>query len=293
MTLPPASPFDVVPEAVAPATPLTEPGVWKKMPKKVYVGAGIVALYILVAIFAPLLAPLDPLEIDPVNKLASPSAEHWLGTDELGRDVFSRMLYAARVDIPIGFLGALLPALVGTILGALAGFYGRWVDTAIMRTADVVQAFPAYILVIVLVFALGQGARSIIIAFTVLAWVIYARIIRSEVLRVKDLDYIQAARVAGLSRLRILRVHVFPNVINQTLVYLPNDIVFATLGLAAFSFLGLGIPPPTAEWGAMIADGQPFIRTNWWLATVPGLVIVGLGLGLSLVGEGLEERLRA
>ena len=218
---------------------------------------------------------------------------HWLGTDELGRDVFSRLIYAARVDIPIGFLGALLPAIVGTILGALAGFFGRWVDTAIMRTADVVQAFPAYILVIVLVFALGQGAGSIIIAFTVLAWVIYARIIRSEVLRVKDLDYIHAASVAGLSRLRILRVHVFPNVINQTLVYLPNDIVFATLGLAAFSFLGLGIPPPTAEWGAMIAEGQPFIRTNWWLATVPGLVIVGLGLGLSLVGEGLEERLRA
>jgi peptide/nickel transport system permease protein len=293
MTLPPTSSLDAVPEVIEPGAALTEPGIWKKMPKKVYVGAGIVALYILIAIFAPLLAPLDPLEINPVNKLASPSAEHWLGTDELGRDVFSRLLYAARVDIPIGFLGALLPAIVGTILGALAGFFGRWVDTAIMRTADVVQAFPAYILVIVLVFALGQGAGSIIIAFTVLAWVIYARIIRSEVLRVKDLDYIHAARVAGLSRLRILRVHVFPNVINQTLVYLPNDIVFATLGLAAFSFLGLGIPPPTAEWGAMIADGQPFIRTNWWLATVPGLVIVGLGLGLSLVGEGLEERLRA
>jgi peptide/nickel transport system permease protein len=145
----------------------------------------------------------------------------------------------------------------------------------------------------VLVFALGQGARSIIIAFTVLAWVVYARIIRSEVLRVKDLDYVHAVRVAGLSRLRILRVHVFPNVINQTLVYLPSDIVFATLALAAFSFLGLGIPPPTPEWGAMIADGQSFIRTNWWLATVPGLVIVGLGLGLSLIGEGLEEGLRA
>jgi peptide/nickel transport system permease protein len=293
MTLPPASSFDAVPEIVEPAAALAEPGLWKKMPKKVYVGAGIVALYILIAIFAPLLAPFDPNEINPVDRLASPTAEHWLGTDELGRDVFSRMLYAARVDIPIGFLGALLPAIVGTILGALAGFFGRWVDTAIMRTADVVQAFPAYILVIVLVFALGQGAGSIIIAFTVLAWVIYARIIRSEVLRVKDLDYIHASRVAGLSRMRILRVHVFPNVINQTLVYLPNDIVFATLGLAAFSFLGLGIPPPTAEWGAMIADGQPFIRTNWWLATVPGLVIVGLGLGLSLVGEGLEERLRA
>ncbi len=294
MTTPPASSFESVPELhQAASAPLAEPGRWKRMPKKVWVGLAIVGVYVLIALLAPALAPYDPLEIDPVNKLAAPSGDHLLGTDELGRDVFSRLLYAARVDIPIGFLGALLPAIVGTVLGALAGFFGRWVDTAIMRTADVVQAFPAYILVIVLVFALGQGAGSIIIAFTVLAWVIYARIIRSEVLRVKDLDYVHAARVAGLGRLRILRGHVFPNVVSQTLVYLPNDIVFATLALAAFSFLGLGIPPPTPEWGAMIADGQPFLRTNWWLATVPGLVIVGLGLGLSLMGEGLEEGLRA
>jgi peptide/nickel transport system permease protein len=294
MTMPPTSQFDEAPdEQQDVALPLDDPARWRKLPKKVWVGAAIVMVYVLIALFAPLLAPHDPLIIDPVNKLASPSADHLLGTDELGRDVFSRLLYAARVDIPIGFLGALLPAVLGTFLGAMAGFFGRWTDTIIMRTADVVQAFPAYILVIVLVFALGQGARSIIIAFTVLAWVVYARIIRSEVLRVKDLDYVHAARVAGLRRSRILRVHVFPNVINQTLVYLPSDVVFATLGLAAFSFLGLGIPPPTPEWGAMIADGQSFIRTNWWLATVPGLVIVGLGLGLSLVGEGLEEGLRA
>lgn len=272
---------------------IAEPGVWKRMPKKVWVGCAIVAVYLLIALLAPVLAPYDPLAIEPANRLASPDSAHLLGTDELGRDIFSRLLYAARIDIPIGFLGALLPAILGTVLGALAGFFGRWVDTAIMRTADVVQAFPAYILVIVLVFALGQGATSIIIAFTVLAWVIYARIIRSEVLRVRDRDYVHAARIAGLRRIRILRVHVFPNVINQTLVYLPNDIVFATLALAAFSFLGLGIPPPTPEWGAMIAEGQPFLRTNWWFATVPGLVIVGLGLGLSLIGEGLEEGLRA
>lgn len=294
MTMPPTSPFEGVPDAPQhELAPLGDPGRWRRLPKKVWVGAAIVSAYILIALFAPLLAPHDPLAIAPAEKLATPSAEHLLGTDELGRDVFSRLLYAARTDIPLGFLGALLPAILGTILGALAGFFGRWTDTVIMRTADVFQAFPAYILVIVLVFALGQGARSIIIAFTVLAWVVYARIIRSEVLRVKDLDYVHAVRVAGLSRLRILRVHVFPNVINQTLVYLPSDIVFATLALATFSFLGLGIPPPTPEWGAMIADGQSFIRTNWWLATVPGLVIVGLGLGLSLIGEGLEEGLRA
>lgn len=271
--------------------PIDERSIWQRMPKKVWVGTAIVAVYVAIALLAPILAPYDPLAIEPANRLAAPTADHLLGTDELGRDVLSRLLYATRVDLPIGFLGAFLPAILGTVLGALAGFFGRWVDTVVMRTADVVQAFPAYILIIVLVFVLGQGASSIVIAFTVLAWVVYARIIRGEVLRVRDLDYVHAARVAGLGRLRILRVHVFPNAINQTVVYLPSDIVFATLALAAFSFLGLGIPPPTPEWGAMIADGQPFIRTNWWLATVPGLLIVGIGLGLSLIGEGLEEGL--
>lgn len=271
--------------------PLDERRFWQKLPRKVWVGLGIVIVYILVALLAPILAPYDPLAIDPVNQLASPSGEHLLGTDQLGRDVFSRLIHATRVDLPIGFLGAIFPMIAGTILGALAGFFGRWTDTVIMRTADVVQAFPAYILVIVLVFAMGQGARSILVAFTVLAWVIYARIVRGEVLRVRGLDYVDAARVAGLGRLRILRAHVMPNAFNQTLIYLPNDIVFATLALAAFSFLGLGIPPPTPEWGAMIAEGQPFIRTNWWLATVPGLVIVVFGLGISLIGEGLEEGL--
>ena len=271
--------------------PIDDRKVWQRWPKKVWVGLSIVGIYALVALFAPLLAPHDPLAIAPADKLASPSASHWLGTDELGRDVLSRLIYATRMDLPIGFLGALFPMILGTILGSLAGFFGRWVDSLVMRTADVFQAFPAYILIIVLVFAIGQGATSILVAFTVLAWVIYARIIRGEILRVRDLDYVHAARVAGLSKLRILGVHVLPNSINQTLVYLPSDIVFATLALASFSFLGLGIPPPTPEWGAMIAHGQPFIRTNWWLATIPGLIIVVFGLGVSLIGEGFEERL--
>lgn len=262
---------------------------WQRIPTKAKIGAAIVLVYVLIAIFAPLIAPYDPLEIDPVGRLASPSADHLLGTDELGRDVLSRLMHATRVDLPLGFLGAFLPFLLGVVLGASAGFFGKWVDTIVMRTSDIVQAFPAYILIIALVFALGQGARSIIIAFTILGWVAYARLVRGEVLRVKGLDYVHAVEVAGLSKLRILRVHVFPNVMSQALVFLPSDIVFATLALASFSFLGLGIPPPTPEWGAMIAEGQPFLRTHWWLSTVPGLVIVLLGLGYSLVGEAAEE----
>jgi peptide/nickel transport system permease protein len=260
-----------------------------RLPKRVWVGAAIVGVYVLVAVFAPVLAPYDPLAQHPLDALANPSSAHWLGTDELGRDVFSRLIFAFRVDLPVGVLGALLPAIVGTALGAIAGYFGGWADALVMRTADVFQAFPTYILIIALVFVLGQGVISILVAFTLVAWVAYARLIRGEILRIRDLDYVQAARAAGLPSRRILGLHVLPNGIGQTLVYLPSDIVLATLGLAALSFLGLGIPLPTPEWGSMIAAGQPFIRDQWWLSTVPGLVVVGFGLGLSLIGEGVEE----
>jgi len=264
----------------------------RRPPRRIWVGGVIVLVYVLIALFAPILAPYDPLAQDPLNALASPSAMHPLGTDELGRDVLSRLIFAARVDLVVGFLGALLPAIVGTLLGAIAAYHGGWRDAVVMRTADVVQAFPTYILIIALVFALGQGVTSILVAFTIIAWVVYARLIRSEILRVRGLDYVHAARAAGLPPRRILWFHVVPNAGSQILVYLPSDIVIATLGLAALSFLGLGIRPPTPEWGAMIAAGQPYIRDQWWLSTVPGLMVVGFGLGLSLIGEGLEEWFR-
>lgn len=263
-----------------------------RLPRRVWVGATIVGLYVLVAILAPVIAPYDPLAQDVVDALTAPSAAHWLGTDELGRDVLSRLLHAARIDLLVGFLGAALPAVLGTFLGAVAGFRGGWLDGTIMRVSDVVQAFPTYILIIALVFALGPGVPSILVAFTAIAWVSYARLIRTEVLRERSLDYVAAARASGLSGARTLWRHVFPNSVGQTLVYLPSDIVGATLGLAALSFLGLGIQAPTPEWGAMIAAGQPYIREQWWLSTVPGLVVVGFGLGLSLIGEGIEEGLR-
>lgn len=257
-------------------------------PAMVWVGLSIVAAYVLAAAFAPAIAPADPLAQNVSNALASPSWQHLLGTDELGRDVLSRLIWAARIDLLIGFLGAALPAVLGTVLGALAGYFGGWVDTLVMRVSDLVQAFPSYILVIALVFVLGAGPVSILVSMTVVSWVAYVRLIRTEMLRVRESDYIAAATVSGFSKQRILWRHAFPNAIGQSLVYLPSDIVAATLGLAALSFLGLGIQPPSPEWGAMIAEGQPFIRDQWWLATVPGLVIVVFGLGLSMVGEGVE-----
>jgi len=280
---------EVLPDADRAELEATIPS--RPWPKKVFVGLAIVALFVLIAIFAPVIAPHDPHLQDIPNKLASPSAAHLLGTDDLGRDVLSRIIFAARVDLPIGFAAALFPLIVGTALGALAGYFGGWVDMIVMRTADVVQAFPIYIFLIALVFALGPGPRSILIAFTVIAWVLYARLIRGEILRIRGREYVEAARVLGYSHTRILSRHVLPNAGKQTLIYFGSDIVIAIITLAALSYFGLGIQPPTPEWGAMIADGQRFLRTQWWLAVVPGLVIVILGTGLSLISDGLDERM--
>lgn len=259
------------------------------LPAMVWAGCGILAVFVIVAAAAPLVAPYDPLAQDIAHALAAPSWQHVLGTDELGRDVLSRLVWASRVDLMIGILGAVLPAIVGTVLGALAGYFGGAVDTVVMRVSDLVQAFPSYILVIALVFVLGPGPVSILVSMTLVSWVAYVRLIRTEILRIREADYIAAARVSGFPARRVLWRHAVPNALSQSLVYIPSDIVAATLGLAALSYLGLGIQPPAPEWGAMIAEGQAYIREQWWLATVPGLVIVAFGLGLSLIGEGLES----
>ncbi|WP_029947243.1 ABC transporter permease [Leifsonia aquatica] len=278
----------IAPPAVEPAALAVRSVRRSGPPTMVWVGMGIVGVFVLAALCAPLIAPYDPLAQNVADALAAPSWQHLLGTDELGRDVLSRLIWAARIDLLIGFLGALLPAILGTVLGAAAGFFGGWLDTLIMRVSDLVQAFPSYILVIALVFVLGAGPVSILVSMTVVSWVAYVRLMRTEMLRVRESDYIAAATVSGFSRRRVLWRHAFPNAIGQSLVYLPSDIVAATLGLAALSFLGLGIQPPAPEWGAMIAEGQPYIREQWWLATVPGLAIVVFGLGLSMIGEGVE-----
>lgn len=256
---------------------------------RVLVAVTILAVFLLAGLLGPLILPYGPTEQDLVNRLGEPSLQHPLGTDELGRDVLSRLVHAIRVDVPVGLIAALCPAVVGTVLGLTAGYAGGWLDAVVSRASDIVQAVPSYILVIALVAVIGQGVTSIIIAFTVVAWVVYSRLVRAEVLRVRSLAYVEAARTAGLPTWRVISGHVLPNVIRQTAVYLPSDVVFATVGIAAFSYLGLGVPPPTPEWGAMIAEGQPYLRQQWWLATVPGLVIVAYGLALSLLGEELEE----
>jgi peptide/nickel transport system permease protein len=244
------------------------------------------------ALLAPLIAPHNPNDQDLFHILSGPSSNHLLGTDELGRDEFTRLLYGARVDLRVGFIAVLFPFILGTTLGCIAGYYGRWADTIVMRLVDVVVAFPFYVLIIALVFVLGPGSRSIYIAITVVGWVSYARIIRGEILVAKRQDYVLAAKSAGLSDRRIILRHLLPNTITQAIVFSMSDIVLDILAIVTLGYLGLGIQPPTPDWGSMIGDGQQFISSHPGLSLYPGITIVIAGLGLSLLGDGLADLLR-
>lgn len=264
---------------------------WYRTPSFV-LGLAIISTLVLMAVAAPLLTAHDPTAQDLANTLAQPSVDHPLGTDKFGRDIWSRLLYAGRLDLFIGFTAIIVPFVLGAVLGLLAGYYGRATESVIMRSVDVVQAFPFYVLLIALVFALGTGAIGIYVAMALVAWVSYARIMRAEVATAKRQEYVLAARAAGFSDARIIGRHILPNVITQAIVYAMSDIVVIILGIVTLNYLGLGFPPPTPEWGAMIFDGQNYMTTHPLLTTVPGLAVVLTGLGLSLLGDGLSDLLR-
>ncbi|MGZ6545440.1 MAG: ABC transporter permease [Actinomycetota bacterium] len=255
-------------------------------------GTAILSVLVAMAVFAPLLTSHDPITQDAAHALLGPSSQHLLGTDQLGRDVWARLLYGARIDLEVGFLAVLLPFVIGTAVGCAAGYFGGWIDTVSMRTVDVILAFPFFVLVIAIVFVLGPGTKSIYIAIAITDWVSYTWIVRGDILAAKRHEYILAARALGFGRFRIIGRHLLPNVITQAIVYAMSDVVFAILAIVTLGYLGLGVPPPTPEWGSMIADGQGFITTNWQLATIPGVAVVLTGLGLSLLGDGLTDLLR-
>jgi peptide/nickel transport system permease protein len=271
---------------------LVVPRARRRRPPSLIAGIAILSLVLGVAIFAPLLTSFDPIQQDPSHALLSPSAHHLLGTDQLGRDVWARLVFGARIDLEVGFVAVLLPFVLGSAIGCLAGYVGGWVDMVAMRAVDVVLAFPFFVLVIAMVFVLGPGTTSIYIAISVVGWVSYARIVRGEILVAKRQEYILAATALGFSRKRIVLRHLLPNVITQAIVYAMSDVVFTILAIVTLGYLGLGVPPPTPEWGSMISDGQAFLTTNWQLSTIPGLAVVFIGLGLSLLGDGLADVLR-
>jgi peptide/nickel transport system permease protein len=264
---------------------------FRRPPTTLIVGGSIISFIVLLAIFAPLVTSYNPTTINLLTPLQSPSAAHWLGTDQLGRDIWTRLVYGARTDLSVAFIAVLTPFAVGTVLGALAGYIGGWLDNLIMRIADVVVAFPFYVLVIVLVFLLGPGTSSIYIAISVVSWISYARIIRGSTLVAKNQEYVLAAQLQGFSTLRIIMRHILPNVISQAIVFAMSDIVNDILAIVTLGYLGLGIPPPAPDWGEMMASGQQFLTTHWELSTIPGFAVVITGLGLSLFGDGLNELL--
>lgn len=264
---------------------------WYRTPSFV-AGVSILGLIVLAAAAAPLVTSYDPTQQDLLHTLQGPSSSHLLGTDELGRDVWSRLVYGARTDLRVAFLAVLFPFVIGTLIGLASGYFGRWIDTVTSWLVNIVVAFPFYVLIIALVFALGSGTRNIYIAITIVGWVSYARIVRGEVLVAKRREYVDAARAAGLSHGRIIFRHLLPNVITQAIVFAMSDIVLDILAIVTLGYLGLGVQPPTPDWGNMIAEGQSYLTTQWELSTVPGVAVVVTALGLSLLADGLADLLR-
>jgi peptide/nickel transport system permease protein len=255
-------------------------------------GAIILLAVLFSSIFASYISPYPPNEQNLANTLQPPSAEHPFGTDNFGRDIFSRTLHAGKLDMMIGVLCVLFPWIVGVLLGCLAGYLGGALDTVIMRTVDVFTAFPFLVLAIAIIAILGPGMTSMVVALTLAGWTAYTRIVRGEILVVKKSEFIQAARALGYSSPRIMLRHVLPNVVTPAVIFAMADIILVILSTTALSFLGLGVQPPTPEWGSMIAEGRTFIMTAWWIVTFPGLAIMLVGLGFSLFGDGLADLLR-
>ncbi len=264
---------------------------WYRTPSFV-AGLSILGVIALLAVLAPVASWHDPVQQNLLQILQGPSWSHPLGTDELGRDVWARLLYGARTDLRVAFLAVLFPFAIGTTVGLLAGYFGGWVDTVSNWFVNVVVAFPFYVLIIALVFALGSGTRNIYIAITIVGWVSYTRIVRGEVLVAKRREYVLAARAGGLSDARIIGRHLLPNVITQAIVFAMSDIVLDILAIVTLGYLGLGVQPPTADWGRMIADGQTYLTTHWELSTIPGIAVVITALGLALLADGLADLLR-
>lgn len=245
------------------------------------------------AAFAPLLIRYDPVKTDLINSLQLPSAAHPLGTDNFGRDILSRLLYAARVDLQIMTVPTAASFLIGLGIGAIAGYYGGAVDGILMRIVDVSMAFPFYVLVIAIVAMLGPGSLvNVYVAMVVAGWVAYARVIRGEILAAKTREYILGARALGASDARVIRRHLLPNVVTVGIIFAMSDAVLNILLGGALSFLGLGVQPPTPEWGLMIAEGRDFLLTSPAMVLFPGLALLWVGVTFNLLGDALTDYLR-
>ncbi len=276
---------------------------WRKILRKLFENKGAVFGLIMVlgvifcAVFSPLISPHDPILQDVEKRLIPPvwqegaDPSYLLGTDHLGRDIVSRLIYGARISIVVSVSAVALSAFLGTLIGLLSGFYGGKVDSIFMRIADVQLAFPFILLAIAIIAVLGPNLQNIIIVMGITGWVIYARVVRAEVLSLREKEFILSVRALGGSNGRIIFKHLLPNVIPPIIVIVTLEMARMIIMEAALSFLGLGIQPPTPTWGGMLADGRVYLATSWWLATFPGLVIMLVVLGINLLGNWLRDML--
>jgi peptide/nickel transport system permease protein len=257
--------------------------------KLAVVGLGIVIFFIILAAIAPLIAPYGFKEQELSNRLLAPSGEHWFGTDDFGRDIFSRIVYGARISIWVGFFSVLASAVIGTILGIVAGYYGKWVDTFISRIFDIMLAFPSILLAIAVVAILGPSLQNALIAIAIINIPNFGRLVRSKVLSVKQEEYIMAAKAVGMKDARILFRHILPNSMTPIIVQGTLAIATAIIEAAALGFLGLGAQAPTPEWGKMLADSKQYLVQAPWTLFFPGLAIMLTVLGFNLMGDGLRD----
>jgi peptide/nickel transport system permease protein len=252
-------------------------------------GLTMVVLLVVVALLAPLLAPGSPFEQDLTRRLQPPSAQNWLGTDELGRDIYTRVIHGSRVTLYMVILVAIIVAPIGLLVGTVSGYLGGWVDNVLMRITDIFLAFPRLVLALAFVAAIGAGIENAVIAIAITTWPPYARVARAETLTLRNSDFINAVRLQGASSLRIILRHVTPLCVSSLIIRLTLDMAGIIITAAGLGFLGLGAQPPAPEWGAMIAKGRDFLLDQWWVATIPGIAILIASLGFNLLGDGLRD----
>ena len=257
--------------------------------KLALLGFIIISILIFLALFAPFIAPFDPILTSLIERLQPPSGDHFFGTDEMGRDIFSRIIWGSRLTLYVIGLVAIIAAPVGIIVGTISGYFGGFIDTVLMRITDIFLAFPKLILALAFVAALGPGIENAIIAIAITSWPPYARIARAETITIRNSDFIRAIRIQGASSFRIITKHIMPLCLSSLIVRVTLDMAGIILTAAGLGFLGLGAQPPSPEWGAMTSSGRAFIIDHWWVITMPGTAIFIVSLAFNLFGDGLRE----
>jgi peptide/nickel transport system permease protein len=257
--------------------------------RSVVAGAGVLTIVLFLTLLAPVLSPYDPVQMAPRDRLQAPSVEHIFGTDDFGRDVFTRVLYGGRLSLQVGLISVGIACTIGTILGIISGYYGRTADVVIMRLMDMMLAFPGILLALAIVAVLGKSLPNVMIAVGISTIPLFTRIVRASTLSVKQTDYVEAARALGCSDRRIMWRHILPNIITPIIIIATNGVAGAIISGAALSFLGLGAQPPTPEWGIMLSEGRVYLRAATWVTTFPGLAIMITVLSINLLGDGLRD----